>query len=105
VISLIEVIFSVNPEDLKKCPVVGSKDFGTWDIFNQKMWIWLFRFNRKVEADEIIKAISYTIEHEWLHELFARYVPYYYKRLMHWIIWHQQAYRLCNKKYLNQRMS
>jgi len=88
-----EVMFSVNPNDVEKSSLGLCGSFGCWDMLGQKIWIWLF--NYRVD-DTIIERLSYAIEHEWLHELFARNVSYDFSHLAHWIIWHQQSWRLEN---------
>lgn len=69
-----DLIFSVNPEDLEKCFCVGQKDFATYDMIFEKIWIWLFRFNEIATAcdlpeDNVINNILFNIEHEWIHKL------------------------------------
>jgi len=86
-----EVEFIVNPEDTSRCSFGDGGKYGFWDVLNQKMWIWLFRFNP--DENTIIDRVSYVIEHEWLHELLARYVDYKYRGIFHYIISHLQSWR------------
>jgi hypothetical protein len=69
-----DLIFSVNPEDLEECCHVGQKDFATYDMLLNKIWIWLFRFNEQaikydLPEDNVIHNAILNIEHEWIHKL------------------------------------
>lgn len=68
-----------------------SGHYGYWDLLNQQILIFLFRFDPAEET--IIERLCYVIEHEWLHELFARNVPYRYRGIAHYIISMQQSWR------------
>jgi len=79
---MIEVIFSVNEEDLKKCPCAGSKEYAIWNFLTHRIWIWLFRIykegiKRGVTEDFLIDRIIWNIEHEWIHELDSRNIKLY----------------------------
>jgi hypothetical protein len=69
-----DLIFTVNREDLEKCCYVGQKDFATYDVLLDKIWVWLFRINEQtikydLPEDNVIYNIILDIEHEWIHKL------------------------------------
>lgn len=92
-----ELVFVVDCEKANKKDFIHGK-FGYWDILNQKIWVWLFNFNANMNT--MVERLCYVIEHEWLHELFARNVSYRYRSYAHWIISHLQSWRISDEQWV-----
>lgn len=94
-----KVVFVTNPNDVAECSLPsGHGKFGCWDCLNGKLWIWLFNFKKDMET--MIERLCFVIEHEWLHELFARNVSYRYRGYAHWIISHLQSWRISDEQWV-----